>query len=127
MLGKTCYIDFDGTIQENGYPEIGFLNEFCFEVLWQLHDLGFKLILNTYRADLKNGSLEAAKDFIKINNLPITTCNTIKINPKIFNPIDKEIFIDDESDGCPLKLSDRIYNKKVVCWVTIQKIIIEIL
>ena len=57
MTDKIFYVDFDGTIQENGYPEIGLLNEFCFDVLWQLQNLGFKLILNTYRADLKNGSL----------------------------------------------------------------------
>ena len=105
--------------------EIGFLNEFCFDLLWQLHNLGFKLILNTYRVDLENGSLEAAIDFIQKNNLPITSWNTKKLKPKPFNLLHKEIFIDDESEGCPLKLSDRIYNKKVVCWVTIQKKIIS--
>ncbi|MGO4819458.1 hypothetical protein [Flavobacterium sp. W22_SRS_FP1] len=125
MRDKIIYIDFDGTIQENGYPEIGNLNEFCSEMLWELHDLGVKLILNTYRADLENGSLEAAIEFIKIHNLPITCWNTNKIKPKPFNPLHKEIFIDDESESCPLKLSDRIYNKKVVCWVTIRKAIMD--
>ena len=35
MIDKIFYVDFDGTI-----PEIGLLNEFCFDVLWQLHNLG---------------------------------------------------------------------------------------
>ena len=90
--------------------EIGFLNEFCFDLLWQIHNLVFKLILNTYRVDLENGSLEAAIDFIQKNNLPITSWNTKKLKPKPFNPLHKEIFIDDESEGCPLNVLPKIYK-----------------
>lgn len=42
---KIIYIDFDGTIQENSYPEIGFLNKGVHDFLWNLHAKGFKLVL----------------------------------------------------------------------------------
>jgi hypothetical protein len=119
------YIDFDGTIQDNGYPEIGSLNEDCSEVLWKLYNLGFTLILNTYRADLENGSLESALEFIKLHNLPIFNHNKIKIKPKRFNPTANEIFIDDEADNIPLKKSNKIYNKNVVCWLNVRKVLTD--
>lgn len=125
MKNVICYIDFDGTIQDNSYPEIGSLNENCFEVLWNLHKLGYNLILNSYRADLVNGSLESAIDFINRHNLPIFEYNTIKIKPKRFNPNEKEIFIDDESLDIPLIKSNKIYNKNVVCWLKVENAIVK--
>ena len=122
---KICYIDFDGTIQDNNYPEIGSLNENCSEVLWELYNLGFTLILNTYRADLANGSLETAIEFINLHNLPITNYNKIKIEPNCFNPSDSKIFIDDEAINIPLKKSNKIYNKNVVCWLNVGKAVLD--
>ncbi len=120
-----CFIDFDGTIQDNGYPEVGSLNENCSEILWKLHDLGFTLILNTYRANLENGSMENAIEFINQHNLPIIEYNKTKIKPKRFNPNEKEIFIDDESLDIPLMKSNKIYNKNVVCWLKVEEAIIK--
>lgn len=127
MKNKICYIDFDGTIQDNNYPEIGSLNENCSEVLWEFHNLGFTLILNTYRADLANGSLETAIQFINLHNLPITNYNKIKKEPNRFNPSDSEIFIDDEAINIPLRKSNKIYNKNVVCWLNVSKAVRDFL
>ncbi|HAW51174.1 MAG TPA: hydrolase, partial [Flavobacteriales bacterium] len=44
---KTIAVDFDGTIVEHAYPEIGKEMLFAFETLKALRDKGHKLILWT--------------------------------------------------------------------------------
>lgn len=64
---KICYLDFDRTIQELAYPEtdIQFLNGHCIEFIKLIKECGYKLVLNTYRSDLNDGSLEHALKFIE--------------------------------------------------------------
>ena len=45
----TIAVDFDGTIVENRFPEIGKPILFAFESLKKLQDEGHRLILWTYR------------------------------------------------------------------------------
>jgi uncharacterized protein (TIGR02145 family) len=112
---KTCYLDFDRTIQEFAYPEtdINFLNENCIEFVERIKELGYKLVLNTYRADLKNGSKEQAvqsvESFIEFDEIAPN-----KITPLKFDLSSDILFIDDESEGTPLKLSSKILGAKVV-------------
>lgn len=54
------YLDFDGTVVEHAYPRIGRDNFGCVEIIRRLQDAGHEIVLNTYRADCANGSLEAA-------------------------------------------------------------------
>ncbi|HOS84413.1 MAG TPA: hypothetical protein PK199_05800, partial [Bacteroidales bacterium] len=42
-------VDFDGTIVEHKYPEIGEIKLFAFETLRELQKQGHQLILWTYR------------------------------------------------------------------------------
>ena len=42
-------IDFDGTIVEHEYPDIGEEKLFAFETMQEMHKRGFRLILWTYR------------------------------------------------------------------------------
>lgn len=45
----TIAVDFDGTIVEDAYPEIGKPQVFAFETLKRLQEQGHRLILWTYR------------------------------------------------------------------------------
>ena len=112
---KTCYLDFDRTIQELPYPEtdINFLNENCIEFVERIKELGYKLVLNTYRADLKNGSLEQALQSIA-SVVEFDEIAANKITPQPFDLNIDSLFIDDESEGIPLKLSNKILGAKVV-------------
>jgi len=58
------YLDFDGTVVEHEYPEIGKYNKGAFKVIKKLQDAGHEIILNTYRADCNDGTLEAAKAYL---------------------------------------------------------------
>ena len=112
---KTCFLDFDRTIQELVYPDldINFLNESCIEFVKKVKELGYKVVLNTYRADLKNGSLEQAlqsiASFIEFDEIAPN-----KITPLKFDLSSDQLFIDDEAVGIPLQNSQKILDDKVV-------------
>jgi uncharacterized protein (TIGR02145 family) len=112
---KTCFLDFDRTIQELSYPEtdINFLNENCIEFVERIKELGYKLVLNTYRADLKNGSLEQALQFME-SSIEFDAIAPNKIAPLIFDLSSDLLFIDDEAIGIPLKNAQSILGAKVV-------------
>jgi hydroxymethylpyrimidine pyrophosphatase-like HAD family hydrolase len=89
-------IDFDGTIVEDAYPEIGNPKIFAFETLKELRDDGHRLILWTYR----NGSrLDEAVEFCKKNGIDFYAVN--KNYPeevyegKVSRKINADIFIED--------------------------------
>lgn len=56
----TIAVDFDGTIVEHRYPDIGRTRPLAFQTLKALQDKGHKLILWTYR---KGNELEEAINF----------------------------------------------------------------
>ncbi len=94
-------VDFDGTIVEHKFPEIGKTNLFAFETLKQLQKDGHKLILWTYRAGKE---LDEAVSFCKENgiefyavnkNYPDEKFNEKKISRKIY----ADIYIDDRNVG----------------------------
>lgn len=134
------YLDFDGTVVEHIYPEIGRCNFGSLEVVRRLQDAGHQIFLNTYRADCNNGTLEQAIKYLKdyawmvthpsnedFELLPFEVLNE-KIHPPIFD-IDEfikngEIFIDDMSTGTPLKPA-QMSNGFMVDWVEIERIFIE--
>ena len=79
------YLDFDGTVVEHAYPEIGVDNPTTLSVIWRLQDAGRNIILNNYRADLNDGFLQEAINYLNHlgrNLLPITEYTTLKINPQ---------------------------------------------
>lgn len=133
----TIYLDFDGTVVEHEYPEIGRCNFGSFEVIKKLQDAGHRIILNTYRADLKNGSLEKAiklinedhwmllKEFDDTFELkPITEWTTEKIYPHRFDweriKASKELFIDDIAQDMPLKKACMVQGN-MVDWDELDK------
>ena len=59
-------IDFDGTIVEHRYPEIGEPVPYAIETMIKLRDFGHKLILYTMRSDIE---LQQAVDYCKENGV----------------------------------------------------------
>ena len=60
----TIYLDFDGTVVEHNYPALGAPNPHALRVISKLQANGHHFILNTYRADLNDGSLEEALAYL---------------------------------------------------------------
>ncbi len=94
-------VDFDGTIVEHKYPEIGKPVLFAFEALKELNKRGHKLILWTYRSGKE---LEEAVEFCRKKGVEFYAVN--KSHPEeVFDEknmsrkIDAELFIDDRNVG----------------------------
>ncbi len=104
-------VDFDGTIVEDAYPEIGSPKIFAFETLKELKKDGHRLILWTYR----NGSkLREAVDFCKKNGIEFYAVNKNypeeNFDGKVSRKINADIFIDDRNIGGMLNWGE-IYRK----------------
>ncbi|TCK67337.1 hypothetical protein DFQ05_1111 [Winogradskyella wandonensis] len=93
-------IDFDGTIVEDAYPNIGKPKLFAFETLKRLQNDGHRLILWTYRDGKR---LEEAVAFCKENGIDFYAVNksfpeeqfSTEKSPKIH----ADLFIDDRNIG----------------------------
>ena len=96
----TIAIDFDGTIVENKYPEIGKPLLFAFETLKKLQEDGHNLILWTYR---KGTRLEEAITYCKNNGIIFYAVNKSypeeNFDESLSRKILADIFIDDRNIG----------------------------
>lgn len=71
-------IDFDGTIVEHRYPDIGKPLPGAFEVLKDMKDAGWKLILWTCRENHKKRKyLDEAVDFCRKNGVEFEAVNEV--------------------------------------------------
>ncbi len=107
----TIAIDFDGTIVEDDYPDIGKPRIFAFETLKKLREDGHRLILWTYRSGLK---LEDAVQFCKDNGIEFYAVNKSfpeeQFDYTKSRKIHADIFIDDRNLGGILGWGE-IYQK----------------
>ena len=100
-------VDFDGTIVDHEYPEIGKPKLFAFETLKALQEKGHQLILWTYRA---GNDLDNAVEFCSKNGIEFYAVN--KNYPEeiyddtISRKILADIYIDDRNIGGFLNWSD---------------------
>jgi hypothetical protein len=111
-------LDFDGTVVEHQWPNMGRCNFGCMEIIKKLQDAGHTIILNTYRAECNDGTLQKALDLFEkawmvthprnydFELKPITHSKN-KIHPPQFD-VEEFIksgvfFIDDQCHGTPLK------------------------
>lgn len=96
----TIAVDFDGTIVEHKYPEIGKELPFATHTLKSLQKKGHRLILWTYRAGKE---LEEAVDFCKNQGLEFYAVNRNYPEEKYTNEISRKIladlYIDDRNIG----------------------------
>ncbi|KAB2808093.1 BT0820 family HAD-type phosphatase [Phaeocystidibacter luteus] len=94
-------VDFDGTVVEDAYPEIGKPKLFAFETLKQLQKDGHRLILWTYR----NGRYaDKAAEFCKENGVEFYAVNASfpgedRMDRNVPRKINADIFIDDRNVG----------------------------
>ena len=93
-------VDFDGTIVEDAYPNIGKPQLFAFETMKRLQNDGHRLILWTYRCGNK---LDDAVSFCKENGLEFYAINSSFPNEeftgKESRKIGADLFIDDRNIG----------------------------
>jgi hypothetical protein len=96
----TIAVDFDGTIVEHRYPEIGEIIPQSFEVLRELQENGHRLILWTVRDGI---DLTSAVDFCLDHGIFFYAVNEShpkeEFNKYISRKIDADIFIDDRNVG----------------------------
>lgn len=97
---KIIAVDFDGTIVEHAYPEIGKEMLFAFATLKQLQKKGHKLILWTFRA---GKYLDDAVEYCKKNGIEFYAVNKNypeeQLTPDISRKLNADIFIDDRNVG----------------------------
>ncbi len=100
IMNPRIAVDFDGTIVEHKYPEIGEPKLFAFETLRALQKKGFRLILWTFRTGKE---LEEAVEFCRQNGVEFYAVN--KSYPEevfdetVSRKIDADIYIDDKNLG----------------------------
>ena len=109
-------VDFDGTIVEDAYPQIGKPMMFAFETLKMLQEKGHRLILWTYRSGTK---LEQAVHFCEENGVYFYAVNCSfpeeEFNDGMSRKIHADLFIDDRNVGGFLgwgEIYQMITNKK---------------
>ena len=94
-------VDFDGTIVEHKYPEIGKEIVFAFNTLRALQEQGHQLILWTYRSGQE---LDEAVEYCRRNGLEFYAVNSSYPEEEFdedydSRKIDADIFIDDRNIG----------------------------
>ena len=97
-------VDFDGTIVEHRYPEIGETKLFAFETLRELQKEGHQLILWTYRSGKE---LEEAVQFCEGQGIEFYAVNKnypeeIFEEESVSRKINADVYIDDRNlEGFP--------------------------
>lgn len=116
-------LDFDGTVVVHRYPNMGNVVPFAIRVIEKLKNAGHKIILNTYRADCNDGTLEEAINFLQKHDIDLSeSYNNRKEHPNYwdweFFEANDMIFIDDICEGIPMM---RMENSWVVDWRELDK------
>ena len=107
-------VDFDGTIADHDYPDIGKPVPYAIDRLLRFQELGGELILFTMRS---GESLDEAVDYVEeegiklfgINRNP--TQDRWTLSPKAYG----HLYIDDAAFGCPLR-KYKGFNQVCVDW-----------
>jgi hypothetical protein len=135
----TIYLDFDGTIVEHAYPAMGRFNPHALAVVKKLQDKGHTIILNTYRSNTNDGTLEMALDYLHLHPTaqlqPVQFTKEKLFPPPFLNRAHKVaiykttkgsdyIFIDDMQAGIPLIKAYQT-NTEMVDWITVEKLLIN--
>ncbi len=124
------YLDFDGTVVEHNFPAIGAENPNAIKVISLLQKAGHDLVLNTYRADIDLSYVNEALNFLNSHpNLfkQIETFLPKKLDPKGFNLVNakacNQLYIDDVSDGIPMRKNEALEFGMMVDWIEVEKIL----
>ena len=121
-------IDFDGTIVDHRFPEIGTEAPGAIHWLGKLQDQGAKLILFTMRSDSWSGGalLSNAVDFLESRGIRLYGINTNPDqdswteSPKAY----ADVYVDDSAFGCPL-IRPKGFRRPCVDWETVGPALLE--
>lgn len=96
----TIAVDFDGTVVEDKYPNIGRPKIFAFDTMKKLQERGHRLILWTYRHGDK---LQEAVDFCKENGVEFYAVNRSfpeeEFDGSASRKLNADYFVDDRNIG----------------------------
>ncbi|MFM1947734.1 MAG: hypothetical protein RL207_2017 [Bacteroidota bacterium] len=122
------YLDFDGTVVEHYFPEIGAENPHAIKVIARLQAAGHEVVLNTYRADIDMQHVQEALDFIHSFDeikQPIEKFLPQKLEPRSFDlEVAKEsnqLYIDDISAGIPMRRNIALEHGMMVDWLELER------
>lgn len=113
-------IDFDGTLVDHRFPDIGDEVAGAFEWLKRFQEAGAKLILWTMRSDSQECGpvLTQAVEFCRSRGVEFWSVNgnpqqsSWTQSPKCY----AHIYVDDAAFGCPLREFPRSGSRPVVDW-----------
>jgi len=121
-------VDFDGTLCEHKYPNIGNEVPGAFAVLKELQAAGHKLIFLSMRCDGPNSGpvqtdavvwcMERGVEFWAVNDNPEQHKWTG--SRKVY----AHLYIDDAALGCPLRASFGV-DRPMVDWAKVRKILVK--
>jgi hypothetical protein len=122
-------IDFDGTIVEHEYPEIGAPVPGAIRWMKEFQQAGAKLILWTMRSDSeKSGpTLTQAVDYLRSNGIELfgvngnPSQNAWTASPKAY----AHLYIDDAACGCPLRESAAMGGRAMVDWDVVGPLVMQ--
>lgn len=117
-------IDFDGTLVEHRYPDIGAEVPYAFDYLKQFKENGATLILLTMRSGKE---LDEAVAFCKQKGIEFAhvNCNPSQDKWTTSRKVYANLYIDDAAFGCPLKESPRYKSRPMVDWSIVGPAVIE--
>jgi len=127
--GKIVAVDFDGTIVEHMYPDIGRPVPGAFETLAWLREHGVRLILLTMRddnRDLDGPVLSDAVAFCRSHGVEFWSTNNNPeqaawtLSPKVY----AHLYIDDAAAGVPLRESIGC-ARPCVDWFALRPVLAE--
>lgn len=121
-------IDFDGTIVDHCYPEIGAEAPGALYWLRRLQDQGARLILFTMRSDSGIGGsmLSDAVEFLQRNGIELYGVNRNPDqagwteSPKAYG----DVYVDDAAFGCPL-IRPEGFRRPCVDWEKVGPALLE--
>lgn len=128
---KYIAVDFDGTIADHVFPEIGVAVPGAFFWLELFQQAGAKLILWTMRSDSDNAGpvLSQAVEFCHRNGIDFWAVNgnpeqsSWSSSPKAY----AHIYIDDAAFGCPLLENPRAGGRPYVDWSKVGPAVLEMI
>jgi len=126
------YLDFDGTVVEHYFPEIGAENPNAIQVIARLQSAGHDIVLNTYRADIDQKHVQEALGYIRSFEeiqQPIEKYLPEKLEPRSFDlEVAKEcnqLYLDDIAEGIPMRRNIVLEFGMMVDWIALEKILEE--
>ncbi len=116
-------VDFDGTVVEHIYPEIGPDVPNAIDVLRKIQDKGYLILLNTMRSGKQ---LQEAIAWFEDNGINLFGINN-NPNQNSWTTSTKTLanfYIDDAAIGCPL-IPGIHYQRPMVDWINIEILLKE--